>query len=385
MKNEKGMVMVLGLMLLTVLTIMGISAVSMVIFDTKISANYDVANQAFYTADSGVEDACSKIRNTGTPPPIVDNEPENPNWKVVIGTAERADQKGLSGVTRIDRLEPSLDYFVTITHKVNSSDVTLKWGDANGDGLPEENTTQGANIYVVTSEGRSKEGSSRTLQAEVVKSSIIVPAAIYTKADTKIQGTSTKILGSDACGTTGKPGIVTMGAITTSGNPTVTGSPTGEVQNSTQDVDINSIISSLKSGANYTYDVPGGTNMSGANWGTPFVVSQDEPSTCGVKNIVYFNAHGSTVKLTGGSSGCGVLMIDGNLEANGGFNWNGLILVTGSVTFLGGGNKNITGGVMSNSKVDSDTIGGNITIIYCSTAVKNQTDDLPSVLLNWKD
>ena len=382
--NQKGVIMVLGLLLLTVLTILGISAVSMVVFDTKISANYDAANQAFYTADSGIEDVKTRLTGSG-PSVITDNEPENPDWMVVIGTAERASQKGLSSATRMDKLEPSLDYFVIVTHKINSSSVTLKWGDANLDGLSEENTTQGANIYVVTSEGRSKEGSSRTLQAEVTKSSIIVPAAIYTKADTKIQGTSTKILGNDACGTTGKPGIVTMGAITTSGNPTVTGNPTGEVENSTQDVDINSIISSFKSDANYTYDVPGGTDMSGINWGTPFVVSQDEPSTCSVKNVVYFNAHGSTVKLTGGSSGCGVLMVEGNLEANGGFNWNGLILVTGSVTFLGGGNKNITGGLMSGSKVDSDTIGGNITIIYCSTAIKQQTTDLPSILLNWKD
>ncbi len=382
--NQKGMIMVLGLLLLTVLTIMGISAISTVVFDTKISANYDAANQAFYTADSGIEDVKSRLTGSG-PSVIIDNEPENPDWMVVIGTAERASQKGLSSATRMDKLESSLDYFVIVTHKINDSNVTLKWGDANLDGLSEENTSQGANIYVVTSEGRSKEGSSRTLQAEVTKSSIIVPAAIYTKADTKIQGTSTKIFGSDACGTTAKPGIVSMGVITTSGNPTVTGNPAGEVENSTQDVDINSIISSFKSDANYTYDVPGGTNMSGANWGTPFVVSQDEPSTCSVKNVVYFNAHGSTVKLTGGSSGCGVLMVEGNLEANGGFNWNGLILVTGSVTFLGGGNKNITGGVMSGSKVDSDTIGGNITIIYCSTAIKQQTTDLPSILLNWKD
>jgi hypothetical protein len=101
--------------------------------------------------------------------------------------------------------------------------------------------------------------------------------------------------------------------------------------------------------------------------------------------MVYFNMHGSTIKLAGGSSGCGTLIVEGNLNVNGGFLWYGPVIVTGTITFSGGGDKNITGGVMSGSTVESADIGGNIYILYCSIAIKKQTDDLPSVLLNWKD
>lgn len=385
MNNEKGMVMALGLLLLVVLTIIGLGAVSMVIFDVKISGNYDAANNAFYTADSGIEDTKARLMSS-SPSVIVDNEPENPDWITVIGTAERAAQKGLSSATRLDRLEPSLDYFVTIKHKVNDSDITLKWGDANGDGIYEENTSQGVSIYTIIAEGWSKNGSYKSLQAEIVRHPPVeIPAAVYTKTNTTINGSSTMIIGSDACGTDNNPGIVSMGTITLNGSPTITGDPVSMVENSPSDFSIDESISTLKDYATHKYDYTSNTDISGGNWGEPFLPAQDQPSTCSTKNIVYFNMHDATLKLTGGTSGCGTLIVDGNLEATGGFNWHGLILVKGSVKLSGGGDKNITGGIMSGSTVSDDTISGNIVIFYCSMAVKTQTNGLPPVLLNWKD
>ena len=79
--------------------------------------------------------------------------------------------------------------------------------------------------------------------------------------------------------------------------------------------------------------------------------------------------------------------MDGNLEINGGFKWYGLVIVTGALDFTGGGEKNITGGVMTgeNATVTVD-VGGNSAIINCST-VQPRLEDLvtPVRMVRWRE
>jgi hypothetical protein len=41
--------------------------------------------------------------------------------------------------------------------------------------------------------------------------------------------------------------------------------------------------------------------------------------------------------------------------------------------------------MLSGGTVDADMIGGNANIVFCSSAVKNQTESLPVRLLSWRD
>ena len=95
--------------------------------------------------------------------------------------------------------------------------------------------------------------------------------------------------------------------------------------------------------------------------------------------------NGNTIKLSGGTSGCGLLIVDGDLDLNGSFSWNGMVIVNGSITYTGGGNKNITGGVLSGGSLDADLVGGNANIVYCSSAISNLTENRPSKILSWKE
>lgn len=83
---------------------------------------------------------------------------------------------------------------------------------------------------------------------------------------------------------------------------------------------------------------------------------------------------GGLLKLTGASSGSGLLVVDGDLQLNGGFQWYGLILVRGVVTFLGGGSTgtNVFGGVIAGRDVtNANTVtGGSVSIIYSSCAYR---------------
>lgn len=75
--------------------------------------------------------------------------------------------------------------------------------------------------------------------------------------------------------------------------------------------------------------------------------------------------------------------MDGDLELHGNFSWYGPVIVTGSIIYTGGGNKNISGALLSGGSVLADVIGGNATILNCSQAITNTTQNRPLLVLNW--
>lgn len=404
LRDEKGMVLVVALLLISALVLLGTTAVMTSTTDMKISTNNKTGNQAFYVAEAGTEEARARLKNfnPANSIAIVDAHNTQTGWAAYIGPEIKAQGKGYNSGNamhvRVTSLQSALDYTVKIEHQINAANQVLYWGDANGDGLSERNATTGENIYLVTSYGVAA-NANKTIAVEMTRlPPITVPAALYVKATTTIQGTSTHILGTDQCGGASKPGIVTTLAtstVGTSGNPVITGStsPTGTppsvVGNSTNNMNVPAMIDSLKGGADYTYNVASATHT-GMAWGTPTPgATQDNPSSCSEKHIVYYNTSNGTnltdITLSGGTTGCGILLVDGDLDASGGFSWYGIILVSGSVRITGGGDKNITGGMVAGGSADADLVGGNVSIVYCSSAVNDQTANQPLLKLSWKE
>jgi hypothetical protein len=90
------------------------------------------------------------------------------------------------------------------------------------------------------------------------------------------------------------------------------------------------------------------------------------------------------VQLHNGVSGCGILLVEGNLVLHQGFSWYGLVLVTGTVTFTTAEQQqHITGAVLSGGMSGQNDIGGESHIVYCSAAVNTQS--LPWRVLSWKE
>lgn len=393
-RDEKGMILVVSLMMISALLLLGTTAVMTSTTDMKISANYKTGNQAYYAAAAGIEEARARMGTTFLPATsatgrIYDTDTTNPLWSVSI-----------CPTCAYTSIPSALSYTVRIEHQTSGGSV-LYYGDSNNDGLAERTTTSGPNmrnIYLVTSTG-SASGAQKTVVVEMTRlPPITVPGPLYVEANTKIMGSSTSIIGTDGCGTDNKPGVVTTLAgttVTQSGNPVVAGTP--PIASSSVNMNVNAMMDSQKGAANYSYDYTSNQVMTGMHWGTPVMVvgaPDTTPSTCDVSppNIVYFNMHDtSSIRLSGGSSGCGILLVDGDLEVSGGFSWNGLIMVTGSVTFTGGAadKKNITGGVIAGNEVDAsldlDVVGGSISLVYCSAAINNLTENQPFKRLNWKE
>jgi hypothetical protein len=90
----------------------------------------------------------------------------------------------------------------------------------------------------------------------------------------------------------------------------------------------------------------------------------------------------------GNVTGWGILIVEGDLELGGGFNWNGIILATGAVKLNGGAGPdalNIQGQLLSGTSTVTDiSLNGSNNITYNSCHVKKATSQAPLNVLSWK-
>jgi len=389
LSDEKGIALILGMLLLLVATLIGISGLNTSTYDVLISGNDRASIQAFYVAEAGINELMGRFR-AGATNEIPDSDPSNPNWKVFLAKypGKGATQIGfLSGSPNsYPSLQNQLDFGVEIKHKIDAANQVVRYG-----GVP---------IYILKSYGFTADGGNKILEVELKKSSDYdPPAAIYSEAPVYIQGSSTYINGNDGCGSTDhKPGVMTptltLPSITESGNPSVNGSPPTVTITSNPppaSLQIKEMLDYVKGDAGFKYSYSENQTLAGYSdgWGTPTHSDTSVPITyTGPMSIIYFNMNGDkTLKLEGEPHGAGLLLIEGNLEMNGGFTWYGVILVTGAVTYTGGGQKALTGGMMSggNATVEVD-IGGNSGIIYCSVVSNKLKDMIPPLkITRWRE
>ncbi len=122
---------------------------------------------------------------------------------------------------------------------------------------------------------------------------------------------------------------------------------------------LNSIAPSVVNGVCNTSDPK--------NWGDPGRANPAGPCESYFP-IIYFEGRGSTVHLTTGS-GQGILLVDGDLLVDGGFEWYGPVIVRGHVVTQGTGG-HFNGGVMAaDVDLEQNTVLGDALIQYSSCAI----------------
>ncbi len=376
LSNEKGMVLPLGLMFLAIISILGTTAVIVTTTDLKIGTNYRTSEQAFYASEAGVQEARARLRSNATNP-INDGHTTNPAWQAFIGTDVKAKGKGYDSSNanhiRVPSLQSDLDYVVEIIHQTDAAGNILYWGDPDGDGIIGRNTTTGQNIYLVTSEGYSGT-STKIIEVEVArKPGPPIEAALYARGDVTGNGAALLVNGNDNCGAAPpKPTIYTLDPSTTglSGTSTYNFNPTAPEQG-TKNINILAAINNLRASNNV-------------------VITDDENNalygdagnfvTCYSNTSNPNNVNGLSLS---GVTGFGILLIEGDLILGGGFSWNGLILVTGTLVFNGGGlGVNIQGAVLANQTID---INGGVDMKYNSCMVDNSLNNLSLDTISWKE
>jgi hypothetical protein len=276
-------------------------------------------------------------------------------------------------------------------------------------------------------------GSRRILQMELALSpAIMPPATITTQAPVNLQGSfilnaydnctctcTTTGTGSNTTTTCGGAScngshhaVYTAGTVGTTGGAgqTITSfganpSGTASVQNvSPWPYDTNSLIEQFKNQAQsastspWNYSCSGTSNFSAIpavykNCGTQsnqtfgtYPTGLPSSPSGSVPATVYIPG---SVKLTSAATGSGVLVVDGDLEVNGGLNFYGLVLVRGKVSFTGGAGQgvNLYGAILAGEDVNAtdqaqtDTFGGSINFHYDSCALSQSNSSAPPKVL----
>lgn len=146
------------------------------------------------------------------------------------------------------------------------------------------------------------------------------------------------------------------------------------------------------------FDANGNRSCSGAtvNLGTlpsPWPPAPGTQPTNYTPKLTYADVGpGGVLKITAnGSIGSGILVVEGDLEVSGGLEFYGLIVVRGTVKFLGGGSggANVIGGVLAGSSVtnvtQNTTTGGSVSITYSSCAFRFNNSALPLRYLSFRE
>jgi hypothetical protein len=387
-KNEKGMVLPLGLMFLAIIAILGTTAVIVTTTDLKIGSNYRASEQAFCAAEAGTEEARARlgdIGQTGTP---------DKDWRRFIGDAASA--TSIFGYDSTDSdhnlsasLQSNLDYTVMIRHKTEAdidndlnsdgdkNDVIL-WGDSDGDYAYEINLTTGKPIEIITSQGTDS-GANKivTIETRYEPAFFDPPAALYVNGNLDKSGAAGSAKGAcPGC----SPACTTMPDIVTTTNagecppknceasnwPAGTSTPPNLVDDEADIYPVATVISQLSPKAENTI-VPGSYNDP-TGWGS-----------AGSPKISYCDGNLTVNGLTG----YGILVVDGDFEAKGTVSWEGIIIVSGMTVLKGGGNLTITGALISDAIT---TIDGTPKIQYDCNVINNLDDTFSNyAVYGWKD
>lgn len=364
--NEKGFLLIAALTLMATLTLLGTTAYILSSTDIKIGGNFRNSQMVLQVAMAGAERARETLR--------VENlaSSDKASFSDELNSATRKGANGaLNGYTTTTDDTPlangtmnNVTYAAYMTNDNLNGDTYLSITDTNGKVLI---------TSVATGPNNSK------AKVEIVVTSFpppSTPATIYSKDNVTTNGSSMNISGNDACnaGTNLAP-IFTKDPATTNsnGSPTFTGSPPTP-QHGTLDIDIQGYVDALKGAATTTLtaDQSGGTYGSSSNYVT-------------VYSDATLQADGE-LRLNN-VTGYGILLVKGDLQMAGNFDWNGLIFVTGVITTSGGGSnaKNIQGLIFAGASALGDTvINGSVTVGYDSCKVKQALAGQPLKVVNWK-
>jgi hypothetical protein len=311
-KNESGVALVTGLIILVLLTAIGTYAINMTQIDQTLSSNLKASKQAFYIADGGIEWGKQQIRtNTAIPPSpagstqslnsgsytvtFKDILPQAPAWTYRM-TVEATGNIGTASKT--------LQAFVTKAYDVSDTAITMRGNEAHAVFDGNSFLVDGRDYDHLTGDVTS---TSPQLGISVPKNSNlddVVKNALSSQQKGRVQG-----LG----GTASVPSVGESESLSSSTITTIA----------------NALCPLAVSSLSYT-PILVDTHISGnKTYGT----AASPQITCfdglGVPGLM-------GVELTGNVKGAGILIVKhADLLTKGNFDFNGLVIVTGNKVGFG--------------------------------------------------
>ena len=401
-KNERGLVLVVALLMVSALVVLGSTAVITSSTDLKISANYKASEQAFYIAEAGLEAARNKLKTNAGTYTIGQLLAARVGANNALSNSDTITNFFTGGAFVTDDVpyvaQTSFgagNYRAYLTNAATLSGVT-----------PVETVTSASDSdlrVTLTAFGQGPNNAFAVVQA-VVKQYTLPPlpgAIVLPGPGVTFHGGNSNASGVDG---------MAESAITL----TSAASQTAVVNNLTSINRIN----------NYTCQSPPCINNEVATiaptWNS---VNGLEGLYTTLKSMadVVVGSHGTTTTLTsaqvgttanrkivvvdgnavlGPVNGAGILVVTGQLNLQGNFNYNGLIICIGQGRLLrdGGGNGDIVGSILvANTRDTSNNLlstlgsstyntngGGNSDIVYNAGAASLPAGSRPFIIQSWK-
>jgi hypothetical protein len=377
-RDERGMALVLALLVLLVLTVIGAALMANVNTETKISGNKVRDTQALALAEAGVQEAMLRIRNGEVTDDL------NPrNVHLIYNNVAGSLPVSGADTTSLPTLQTPGAYLAYSTPNKNPTVLTIEYKRRGATILrydetatPKINTMTGNPIWIIRSTG-SVGSANRSLYAEVTRTrmNVLARSAVTAnvpidfsgninvcghdhRADTQLYaqppGCNALWLAPTAHGTC-LPGAWSSKNVIKKGSGNIIGEPTNwkEYQNG------------FYSGP---WDALGLLQSEFWPWiGAPLASEPAVPT--GIWHLdndgIKQNAAG-TFAFNGGD-GEGFIYADGDLQLNGSFTFRGLIYAEGNLDV--NGNLWLLGGLVAKGKNGVKIANGSATILYSSEAI----------------
>ena len=420
LNDGNGSALIAALLLVAVSGIMGATILFATSTDLQISGNYRRAIQTFYAAEAGLAETQRRLRGSQASNSVFLGDlasPYQPNWSAYVFSRtgwKPADDPTynalltnyipLSGnstntLSQRNSVQSDLAYWTRVHHKteydaeqaghrlatphyLDGDGTTTLHARSNRGQLvrfgypsatsvtPEQFTTTlqtwYAPVEVITSHGQV-EGADSILQADVIHpAGPPVWAPIYVGNEVVLSGSMVMIQGMDACGLVpaGLPPMSLAPLASLIGTAGLTGNPSTP-QVSPISLDLDEQIKALKKSA-----TPVAADLIGVNIG-----SATSPE------VLYAEPSGGALNLSQ-VTGYGILLVKGNAQIAAPFQWEGLVVVSGQVTFSGGLGSSTLNGALYADRVQVLHDDVSITLDTCPIAATLRT--LPVQALNWR-
>lgn len=418
--NRKGSALIAALLLVAVSGIMGATILFATSTELQISGNYRRAIQTFYAAEAGLAETQRRLSESPASNSVFLGDvalPHQLHWSAYVFSrsgwkstddhthnALLTNYVPLSGnagntLAQPNSVQADLAYWTKVHHKTEYDaeqaghrQVTPHYVD--GDGLttlhstsnrghlvrfgyplltsvkPEQFTTTLPSMYspveMITSYGQV-EGADSILQSDVFHpAGPPVWAPMYAGNEVVLSGSMVTIQGMDACGLlpSGLPPISLAPSASLVGTAGLTGNPASP-QVSPLSLDLNEQIKGLKKGAT---PIVADLNSVTLGSATSPAVQYAEPS--------------SGTLILSQVTGYGILLVKGNVQIAAPFQWEGLVVVSGQVTFSGGLGSSILNGALYANRIQVLHDDVSISLDTCPIAATLRT--LPVQVLTWR-
>lgn len=402
-KNEKGMVLIISIALLAIIALLGTIAVKTTTIDLKISSNSKKSKEAFFIAESGLEEARARMRGTSTAANYIGDTDNPPDvaWSAYIRSSSSwnpaVDDPAYDASYTNDvyeSLQSDLPYWVKIRHKREADILSVEtytddslaanpiiyygYGTVSASTI-EQFTTDNPNPYImapveIISVYGTSSSSSNSLEIQVRKGiNPPISGALYGDA-VDLRG-SVSITGDDNCSGNSVPAVAYSSSIATSGGAITLTSDAGTSSALASPLDIESLVDELQTLATdiITDDDAGYSIGSDSDYRIIY---------CDTSQLDAPNPDSQLDLNTAGLGGYGTLVVRGNLDLGGSIIWHGLIICTGTIDLHGGGTGKIYGAIIGQAAADAN---GTPDIFYDSCEIANAMGSYTYSVSSWKD